>query len=364
MKKRATNTSQPADQRPGEAQSPGGACLRFEVLAEHAGARLDRWLADRLPDLSRARIQSLIGDGRVSYGGETIGEANRRVKPGEFYALVVPPAAPSGIEPQDIALTIAYEDDEVIVIDKPAGLVVHPAAGHASGTLVNALVAHCGQSLTGIGGVERPGIVHRLDKDTTGLMVVAKTDRAHQSLAAQFASHGADGRLERGYRAFVWGGPERSRGVIDAPLGRSTHNRTKMAVVPEAAGRRAVTHFELLASYGLAGDGPVASQMALTLETGRTHQVRVHLAHIGLPILGDDTYGAGFKSRAKLLGPQGQEALAALARQALHAAVLAFEHPVRRKKLRFTSELPADMARLERCLRALKSDAAKPSSRG
>ena len=334
------------------------------VAEADAGERLDKLIAAHISALSRARVQGLMREGQVRLGGAVVSEPGRRVKAGDAIEIAIPPAEPAEPAAEDIPLTIVYEDDEVIVIDKPAGLTVHPAPGHPTGTLVNALIAHCGASLSGIGGVRRPGIVHRLDKDTTGLMVVAKTDRAHQSLAAQFASHGADGRLERGYRAFVWGGPERSRGVIDAPLGRSTHNRTKMAVVPEAAGRRAVTHFELLASYGLAGDGPVASQMALTLETGRTHQVRVHLAHIGLPILGDDTYGAGFKSRAKLLGPQGQEALAALARQALHAAVLAFEHPVRRKKLRFTSELPADMARLERCLRALKSDAAKPSSRG
>lgn len=334
------------------------------VADEDAGERLDKLIAARLSGLSRARVQALMRDGQVHLGGVIASDPGRRVKAGEAIAVAIPPAEPATPEPEDIPLCVVYEDDEVIVIDKPAGLTVHPAPGHPTGTLVNALIAHCGASLSGIGGVRRPGIVHRLDKDTTGLMVVAKTDRAHQSLAAQFASHGADGRLERGYRAFVWGGPERTKGLIDAPLGRGAHNRTKMAVVPEAAGRRAVTHFELVASYGTTGKGPVASQMALTLETGRTHQVRVHLAHIGLPILGDDTYGAGFKSRAKLLGAMGQEAVAALGRQALHAAVLAFEHPVRRKKLRFSSELPADMAGLERCLRALKTASPKPSSRG
>lgn len=334
------------------------------VSADDAGERLDKLIAARLAGLSRARVQALMRDGQVHVGAAEVSEPGRRSKVGDVITVAIPPAEPAEPEPEDIPLSIVYEDDQVIVIDKPAGLTVHPAPGHPTGTLVNALIAHCGASLSGIGGVKRPGIVHRLDKDTTGLMVVAKTDRAHQSLAAQFASHGADGRLERGYRALVWGGPERMKGAIDAPLGRSTHNRTKMAVVPEAAGRRAVTHFELVASYGAAGNGPIASQMALTLETGRTHQVRVHLAHIGLPILGDDTYGAGFKSRAKLLGPVGQEALAALGRQALHAAVLAFEHPVRRKKLRFSSDLPPDMARLERCLRGLKSPHPKPSSRG
>jgi 23S rRNA pseudouridine1911/1915/1917 synthase len=329
-----------------------------------AGERLDKLIAARLPDLSRARVQALMRDGQVHLAGVVVKEPGRKAKAGEAISVAIPPAEPAVPGPEDIPLAVVFEDDEVIVIDKPAGLTVHPAPGHPTGTLVNALIAHCGASLSGIGGVKRPGIVHRLDKDTTGLMVVAKTDRAHQSLAAQFASHGADGRLERGYRALVWGGPERAKGAIDAPLGRSTHNRTKMAVVPEAAGRRAVTHFELVATYGATRDGPVASQMALTLETGRTHQVRVHMAHIGLPILGDDTYGAGFKSRAKLLGATGQEALVALGRQALHAAVLAFEHPVTRKRLRFSSDLPPDMARLERCLRALKSAPAKPSSRG
>lgn len=349
MKKRATNTSQPADQRPGEAQSPGGACLRFEVLAEHAGARLDRWLADRLPDLSRARIQSLIGDGRVSYGGETIGEANRRVKPGEFYALVVPPAAPSGIEPQDIALTIAYEDDEVIVIDKPAGLVVHPAAGHASGTLVNALVAHCGQSLTGIGGVERPGIVHRLDKDTSGLLVVAKTARAHQSLSEQFKAHGTDGRLKRTYRALAWGVPDRRDGVIDAPLARSTSNRLKIAVARD--GRHAVTHYKVLETFAGRDKPAVVSLIELQLETGRTHQIRVHLAHSGHPILGDPLYGTGMRTRAALLTPEAQDALNALGRQALHAAGLSFIHPASGRRLTFESNFPADIQGLADRLR-------------
>ena len=335
----------------------------LEVATEEAGERLDKLIAVRLVALSRARVQALVREGRVQLAGAVVADPGRRVKAGETITVAIPPPEPPQPQGEAIPLTIVYEDDEVIVIDKPAGLTVHPAPGHPTGTLVNALIAHCGASLSGIGGVRRPGIVHRLDKDTTGLMVVAKTDRAHQSLADQFAAHGADGRLERGYRAFVWGAPERARGVIEAPIGRSSHNRTKMAVVPEAAGRRAATHYALVKTYGVAGGGPLASQLALTLETGRTHQVRVHLAHVGLPILGDDVYGAGFKSRAKLLGAAGQTALAALGRQALHAAVLAFEHPRTRKKLRFESDLPPDMARLERCLQALKSAHTQPSSR-
>ena len=332
-----------------------GARVETLVVGEaETGERLDKLIATRLPALSRARVQALMREGQVRLAGAIASDPGRRVKGGDAVTIGIPPPEPAAPVGQEIPLAIVYEDDEVIVIDKPAGLTVHPAPGHPDGTLVNALIAHCGASLSGIGGVRRPGIVHRLDKDTSGLMVVAKTDRAHQSLAAQFASHGADGRLERGYRAFVWGAPDRVKGQIDAPIGRSRQNRTKMAVVAEAAGRRAVTRFELVASYGLAGGEPIASQLALTLETGRTHQVRVHLAHLGLPILGDDTYGAGFKSRAKLLGSKGQEALAALGRQALHAAVLAFEHPTRRKKLKFESNLPADLARLAKALAGQK----------
>jgi 23S rRNA pseudouridine1911/1915/1917 synthase len=258
-----------------------------------------------------------------------------------------------------MALAIAYEDRDLIVIDKPKGLAVHPGPGHASGTLVNALIAHCGASLSGIGGVMRPGIVHRLDKDTTGLMVVAKSDRAHQGLAEQFAAHGADGRLTRGYRAVAWGAPERPRGVIDAALARSAANRTRIAVVRAERGRRAVTHYEVLERFG-SGDnprvrrrsGPIASLLRLVLETGRTHQVRVHLAHIGHPLLGDETYGAGHKASARRLGPRPQAALAALGRQALHAAELAFVHPVSGRRMQFEAPLPSDMADLVDALRA------------
>jgi 23S rRNA pseudouridine1911/1915/1917 synthase len=227
---------------------------------------------------------------------------------------------------------------------------VHPGPGHATGTLVNALIAHCGASLSGIGGVRRPGIVHSLDKDTTGLLVVAKSDRAHKGLAEQFAAHGADGRLERHYLAIVWGAAERPRGVIDAALARSRANRTKIAVVREGAGRHAVTRYEVLATYPKGEAKPVASLLRLALETGRTHQVRVHLAHIGHPLLGDMTYGAGFKASARKLGQAAQAALVALDRQALHATELAFVHPVTGKRLRFSSPLPADMARLAAAL--------------
>jgi 23S rRNA pseudouridine1911/1915/1917 synthase len=322
------------------------------VAADDAGERLDRFLARRLADFSRSRLQTLIRAGNVMREGRAVKELGYRVRSGEIYALHVPAPEPAVPPPQVMPLAIVYEDEHLVVVDKPKGLAVHPGPGHASGTLVNALIAHCGASLSGIGGVKRPGIVHRLDKDTTGLLVVAKSDRAHAGLAAQFAAHGADGRLQRRYRALVWGVPERPRGAIDAPLGRSVANRTKIAVVRAAAGRHAVTRYQVLASY--AGDQakPLASLLELTLETGRTHQIRVHLAHIGHPLLGDATYGAGFKASARNLGHEAQAALEALGRQALHAAELAFVHPVTGKRLHFKSPLPADMARLAAALAA------------
>jgi 23S rRNA pseudouridine1911/1915/1917 synthase len=322
------------------------------VASVEAGERLDRFLARRLPELSRSRLQALIRAGNVLRNGAAIGSLGHRVKSSETYAVHVPAPQPATPQAQTMPLAIVYEDADLIVVDKPAGLAVHPGPGHASGTLVNALIAHCGDSLSGIGGVKRPGIVHRLDKDTTGLLVVAKTDRSHRGLAEQFASHGADGRLERRYLALAWGVPERPRDTIDAALARSPANRTKIAVVRGAAGRRAVTRYEVLASYRGRDGKPAASLLRLTLETGRTHQVRVHLAHIGHPLLGDMSYGAGFKASARKLGARAQSALAALDRQALHAAELAFVHPASGKSLRFESPLPPDMARLVAALAA------------
>lgn len=327
---------------------------RHEVLtaAGEAGERLDRFLARRLPGFSRSRLQALIRAGAVTRDGLVVQDLGLRVKAGERYAVRVPPPEPAAPEPQAMPLAIVYEDAHLIVIEKPKGMPVHPGPGHASGTLVNALIAHCGASLSGIGGVKRPGIVHRLDKDTTGLLVVAKTDRAHQGLSEQFAAHGADGRLGRGYRAIVWGAPERPHGTIDAPLARRAANRTRIAVVRAGAGRHAVTRYEVLERF--AGGGrpePVASLLRVALETGRTHQVRVHLSHIGHPLLGDATYGAGFKASARHLGAGAQAALAALGRQALHAAELAFVHPASGKRLKFTSPLSPDMADLAAALR-------------
>jgi len=315
-----------------------------------AGERLDKVLASGLADLTRSRIQSLVRDGHVALGGETVGEPGRRVKPGETYTIALPAPEPAEPAPEDIPLAVVYEDDHLIVIDKPAGLVVHPAAGHASGTLVNALIAHCGASLSGIGGVRRPGIVHRLDKDTSGLLVVAKTDAAHKELSEQFAAHGRDGRLERRYLALVWGAPLRPAGSIDAALGRGLRDRTRMAVVRDGAGRHAVTHYRLLESFHDARGGALASLLELTLETGRTHQIRVHLAHVGHPVIGDPVYASGFAKSAGKLTAKAQKALSAMGRQALHAAHLGFEHPVTGRRLAFDSPLPGDVDSLHRAL--------------
>lgn len=316
------------------------------VTDEDAGTRLDRFVASGIAGLSRSRVQALIKAGHVAVAGVAVTDVGHKVKVADRVTVAVPPPEAAEPQPEEIALAVTYEDRDVVVIDKPAGLVVHPAAGHAQGTLVNALIAHCGDSLSGIGGVKRPGIVHRLDKDTSGLLVVAKSDAAHRSLSEQFAAHGEDGRLQRTYLALVWGALTRPRGAIDAPLGRAAHNRTKMAVVPEAAGRRAVTHYEVLEVFRDAAGAPLASLLRLQLETGRTHQIRVHLAHIGHPVLGDPVYGTGFKTRASRLSEAGQTALAALGRQALHAAELGFAHPRTGKALLFSSAVPDDMGRL------------------
>lgn len=328
---------------------------RREVVAGEgdAGERLDRLLARAVPELSRARIQDLIRDGQVKAASGEALAPNVRVRTGDTFEIVVPPPADEGPAAERMDLSIAYEDEDVIVIDKPAGLVVHPAAGHATGTLVNALMAHCGESLSGIGGVKRPGIVHRLDKDTSGLLVVAKSDAAHRGLSAQFQAHGADGRLTRTYLALVWGVPLRNSGRIEARLQRSEANRTKIAVARGESGRHAATHYEVVETFTSAEGKPVASLLRLQLETGRTHQIRVHLSHIGHPVMGDTTYGAGFKSSARALPPAAADALEALGRQALHAAELGFEHPVTGEDLHFESPIPADIEKLRAALAAM-----------
>ncbi len=328
-----------------------------EILADDSanGLRLDKFLAERLRDFSRSRLQDLIRQGHVAMNGDVRRDPNARVRIGESYFVTLPPPVPYEPRAQAIPLNVVYEDEHLIVIDKPAGLVVHPSAGHEDGTLVNALIERCGDSLSGIGGVKRPGIVHRIDKDTSGLLVVAKTDAAHQGLSAQFATHGRDGLLQRAYVGLVWGVPLKPKGVIDAPLGRSAGNRKKVAVVRGGQGRAAITHFKVERTFGTDDEKALVAQVRLELETGRTHQIRVHMAHLGHPLLGDETYGAGFKSRANKLTLLAQKAFHALGRQALHACELGFKHPVSGERLTFTSELPNDMRELIDALGAMSA---------
>jgi 23S rRNA pseudouridine1911/1915/1917 synthase len=336
----------------------------IHFTAAAAGTRLDRVLAGHIGEVSRTRLKALIEAGAVAVDGHTIRDPSHRVNSGAAIVVAVPEPAEAKPAAEAIPLTVVYEDADIIVIDKPAGLVVHPAAGHQTGTLVNALIAHCGTSLSGIGGEKRPGIVHRLDKDTSGLMVVAKNDRAHKALAAQFAGHGrAGGPFERGYLAFVWGAPERPRGMIDRPIDRHRTARERMAV--REGGRNAVTHWQVLERYGSqkrpkgpAGSGrsPVAGLLACRLETGRTHQIRVHLAAIGHPLLGDEVYGPGFRTKVSLLPAPAAQALKTLGRQALHAYILTIEHPSSGEILRFRSELSPDLVRLRDMLTAIRAD--------
>lgn len=314
--------------------------------------RLDTYLAGAVADMSRSRAKTLILEGHVAIGGATIVEPKRPVKPGDRFTVTLPPPQPAAPTPEAIPLDIVHEDDALIVIDKPAGLVVHPGAGTRSGTLVNALLAHCGETLSGIGGIVRPGIVHRLDKDTTGLIVVAKTDHAHRVLSAQFADHGRTGALERGYRALTWGAPAGFGGTIDAPIARSKTHREKMTVV-KSGGRSAITHYRVEARYGSKSSPGVAALLDCRLETGRTHQIRVHLTSIGHPVIGDRTYGTGFASKAATLPDPARGLAATFPRQALHAWLLVFEHPETGTEMRFESPLPADMDLLMRALKNL-----------
>jgi 23S rRNA pseudouridine1911/1915/1917 synthase len=330
--------------------SNSGQRLEVTVAGDEGSVRLDRVLAVRRPELSRSRLKALILAGSVSMGSAPVRDPAYHVAAGDTITIDVPEAVAAEPAGEDIALDIVYEDDDIIVIDKPRGLVVHPAAGHETGTLVNALIAHCGASLSGIGGVKRPGIVHRLDKDTTGLMVAAKNDRAHKSLTEQFADHGRTGAMRRGYMAFIWGVPSRQRGTVDAPIDRHPYAREKMAV--RDSGREAITHWEIQEPYNGRDGKPVAALLACQLETGRTHQIRVHLAHIGHPLLGDSVYGPHFKTKASHLGLESQAALAALGRQALHAYLLALEHPRTGAFFEWISDLPDDLERLRNSLRA------------
>jgi 23S rRNA pseudouridine1911/1915/1917 synthase len=307
---------------------------RTAVLAsEMAGWRLDRALAAAVPTLSRERLKALVSSGEVTVDGRQERDPARKVKGGEAVSVIIPPASPSEAISQDIPLDIRFEDDHLLVVEKPAGLVVHPAAGNLDGTLVNALLHHCAGRLSGIGGVARPGIVHRIDKDTSGLLLVAKTDRAHAGLAAQFAKH----TIGRRYLAVVAGLPTPPAGRIETNLARSEANRQKIAVVSPPRGKHAITHYRVLEP--LRG----AALVECRLETGRTHQVRVHMAHIGHPLLGDPVYGQGRQAElCRRLGFQ---------RQALHAAELKFEHPISKEILTFESVVPPDIQELLSALR-------------
>ncbi len=323
----------------------GGSLLETLIAPEGAGERLDKALAALWPELSRARLQALIAQGALSHDGAQVSAGASKVQAG-LYQLQVPAPIAAEPEPEDIALDVLYEDEHLIVVNKPAGMAAHPAPGSYRGTLVNALLFHCAGQLAGIGGVARPGIVHRLDKDTSGVMVAAKSDAAHAGLSALFAAHD----IERAYIALARGEPNPSSGTIKNRIGRSPHDRKKMAVLrnEQASGREAITHYRTQRIFGSA-ERPVASRVLCHLETGRTHQIRVHLASKGCPCLGDAIYGSG---------PPAASVRAAIAdsglrRQALHAAILGFVHPVTGKKLRFETAPPADMAALEALLAAL-----------
>jgi len=311
------------------------------VRPEDAGCRLDKFLTARLPELSRSRLQALISEGHVSSSGKPIDGASAKVKSGQEYIVTIPQVTPSHLVAQDIALDILYEDEHFLIINKPAGLTVHPGAGNPDMTLANALLAHCGDSLSGIGGVARPGIVHRIDKETSGLLVAAKNDAAHLHLSEQLATR----TLKRTYAAVVWGVPKPAKGTITGNIGRSFSNRQKMAVV-KSGGKPAVTHYQVIENFL-----SLFSLVECNLETGRTHQIRVHMAHIKHPLVGDPVYGYHTKQKLaggtyKHLPQETKDALLAFNRQALHAKALELVHPVTGKKMQFTCALPADMEEL------------------
>ncbi|MEM6850851.1 MAG: RluA family pseudouridine synthase [Pseudomonadota bacterium] len=333
---------------------------RWTVADADGGARLDRWLADQTDDMTRSRWKALILERRVTRDGAVVSDPSSKVRAGDTYVAARPPPSAPAPLPEAIPLHVAFEDAHLIVVDKPAGLVVHPATGHWGGTLVNALLHHCGDSLSGVGGVARPGVVHRIDKDTSGLLVVAKTDAAHRGLSALFAAHD----IERTYEAIVVGAPRPGLGTIDAPLARAPNDRKKMAVAKaeSAAAKRAVTHYKTLDAFGrgraaLAGDA-LAAHMQFQLETGRTHQIRAHCAHIGHPIMGDPLYGP--RRGLRFLSSDGEDgepelaavakALSGLTGQALHARVLGFEHPITGAALRLEAPPPADFLAMLKAL--------------
>jgi 23S rRNA pseudouridine1911/1915/1917 synthase len=325
------------------AAGPAESSITVTVGVDGAGRRLDAWLAGVLDDVSRSRVKQLIKDGRVVSGGGAVRDPALAVRAGQAFEVAIPPAIAARPAGQAIPLDVVYEDDSLICLNKPAGMVVHPAPGNADRTLVNALIAHCGPSLSGIGGVLRPGIVHRLDKDTSGLMVAAKNDRAHRHLARQFAEHS----IERVYRALVWGVPRPLRGEIEGNIGRHPTQRTKMSVVSDG-GKPARTYYQVERRFA-----DVISLVSCRLATGRTHQIRVHMAHRGHPVVGDRVYGRQRNLPGKDGGGAAGGAVRALGRQALHAAVLGFAHPETGERVRLECGLPADIGNLVRKLELL-----------
>jgi len=315
---------------------------RYEVTAAptEGGTRLDRLLAQHLPQLSRSRVKALVVAGQVTADGATLSDPSHRVKPGQSFAIVVPEARPAKPRGQTIALDIVYEDADLIVVNKPADMVIHPAPGNPDRTLVNALIAHCGDSLSGIGGELRPGIVHRLDKDTSGLIVAAKNDLAHRALSTAFAAHD----IERAYLAIVWGTPAPAAGEIGGNIGRHPTDRKKMAIVARG-GKAALTRYRLLRPLGRA-----ASLVECRLATGRTHQIRVHMAAIGHPVVGDPTYGRMTASPSRVLSEGTRKVVQGFHRQALHAYLLGFKHPGSQAPVRWEAELPSDMRDLMQVL--------------
>jgi 23S rRNA pseudouridine1911/1915/1917 synthase len=341
-------------------QDFSGEEVDFEVAIgpDTAGGRLDATLARALPSFSRNRVKDLILAGAVTINGQTATEPKLKLKAGDAVVLSAPEPVEAEPKPENIPLDVLYEDDHLIVIDKPVGMVVHPAPGSLTGTLVNALLFHCGDSLAGIGGVKRPGIVHRLDKDTSGVMVVAKTAPALAGLAAQFAEHGRTGPLHRQYVAFAWGRMQQGRGTVEAPLGRDPNNRFKQAVRRD--GREAITHYAVVARHG--GEGWDVTRLACELETGRTHQIRVHMTHIGHPLVADPVYAPGYATKANRLPDELRLVVQSLGRQALHAAELGFQHPATGEQMSFFSPLPPDLASLEAALAPY--DLARGKNRG
>ena len=319
----------------------------IQVPADSAATRLDKLLADAMPDISRSRLKALIKEGNISLNGKAVTSPSAKVKAGEIYSIAIPEAEDAEPQAEDIPLDVIFEDDHLIVVNKPAGMVVHPAPGSPTGTLVNALLHHCAGSLSGIGGVKRPGIVHRIDKETSGLLVMAKHDKAHNGLAEQFADHS----IERKYTAVCRGFPNPLNGHVEGNIARHPVDRKRMAVA-ENGGKWAKTHYRTINTFAQAGHA-IATEIECQLETGRTHQVRVHMAHIGNPLVGDPVYNKNNKVSAQIKG-KPRAALQSFNRQSLHARSLGFIHPIEGKLFKFESELPYDMKELLETLDAYR----------